>query len=169
MLIRVQGDDLIVLGAAECIPQLQAQLQAPLGVSNPLGHAGRSVEALREARLALAHTSAAQPLVTYAQAGASVPWLAQSLDEAERTFRNVLGPLADYDSQQNTQLLHTLQVFLQHNRSWLAAAAQLHVHKQTLVYRMRRIEEITGRSLDSTEDVATLWFALRAARMAGLA
>ncbi|MCG4788270.1 helix-turn-helix domain-containing protein, partial [Roseburia faecis] len=66
------------------------------------------------------------------------------LDEAERTFRNVLGPLADYDSQQNTQLLHTLQVFLQHNRSWLAAAAQLHVHKQTLVYRMRRIEEITG-------------------------
>lgn len=169
VLIRVQGDDLIVLGAAESIPQLQAQLQAPLGVSNPLGHAGRSVEALREARLALAHTSAAQPLVTYAQAGASVPWLAQSLDEAERTFRNVLGPLADYDSQQNTQLLHTLQVFLQHNRSWLAAAAQLHVHKQTLVYRMRRIEEITGRSLDSTEDVATLWFALRAARMAGLA
>ena len=60
-------------------------------------------------------------------------------------------------------------MFLQHNRSWLAAAAQLHVHKQTLVYRMRRIEEITGRSLDSTEDVATLWFALRAARMAGLA
>ncbi|MCY1562120.1 Transcriptional activator PmfR [compost metagenome] len=59
-------------------------------------------------------------------------------------------------------------MFLEHNRSWLTAARQLHVHKQTLVYRVRRIEEITGRSLDSTEDVATLWFALRAAQVAGL-
>jgi purine catabolism regulator len=36
------------------------------------------------------------------------------------------------------------------------------VHKQTLVYRMRRVEELTGRRLDRTEDVAELWLALRA-------
>lgn len=169
VLLRVQGDDLIVLGAGEAAAHLQAQLQSALGVSNPLGHTGRCLEALREARLALAHAGPQQLTVSYAQAGAAAPWLAQSLDEAERTFRAVLGSLADYDHQQHTQLLPTLQAFLQHNRSWLVAAAQLHVHKQTLVYRVRRIEEITGRSLDSTEDVATLWFALRAAHMAGLA
>ncbi|MBV6287658.1 PucR family transcriptional regulator [Pseudomonas aegrilactucae] len=169
VLLRVQGDDLIVLGASDCAAQVQSQVQAPLGVSNPLGHTGRCLEALREARLALAHAGPNLLTVTYAQAGAAAPWLAQSLDEAERTFRSVLGSLADYDHRQHTQLLPTLQVFLQHNRSWLLAAAQLHVHKQTLVYRVRRIEEITGRSMDSTEDVATLWFALRAAHMAGLA
>ena len=157
------------VGAGEAAAHLQAQLQSALGMSNPLGHTGRCLEALREARLALAHAGPQQLTVSYAQAGAAAPWLAQSLDEAERTFRAVLGSLADYDHQQNTQLLPTLQAFLQHNRSWLVAAAQLHVHKQTLVYRVRRIEEITGRSLDSTEDVATLWFALRAAHMAGLA
>ncbi|PXB93803.1 PucR family transcriptional regulator, partial [Pseudomonas aeruginosa] len=62
-------------------------------------------------------------------------------------------------------LLHTLQVFLEENRSWLNAAQRLHIHKQSLVYRIRRIEEISGRSLDSTADVATLWFALQATRL----
>ncbi|MOA52327.1 carbohydrate diacid transcriptional activator CdaR [compost metagenome] len=61
-----------------------------------------------------------------------------------------------------------MRVFLEQNRSWQKAAQCLNVHKQTLVYRVRRIEEITGRSLDSTEDVAVLWIALRAGEIAGL-
>ncbi|MNF14884.1 hypothetical protein D3C80_2172630 [compost metagenome] len=52
-------------------------------------------------------------------------------------------------------------MFLEENRSWLQAAKRLHVHKQTLVYRIRRIEAISGRSMDNTGDVATLWFALQ--------
>ena len=57
-------------------------------------------------------------------------------------------------------------MFLGHNRSWKDAAAVLQVHKQTLVYRMRRVEQLTGRHLDDTGDVAELWFALRAADVA---
>ncbi|MNG33277.1 Purine catabolism regulatory protein [compost metagenome] len=59
-----------------------------------------------------------------------------------------------------------MRVFLEDNRSWQKAAQRLNVHKQTLVYRIRRIEEITGRSLESTEDVAVLWIALRCADIA---
>ncbi|RFQ34947.1 PucR family transcriptional regulator, partial [Pseudomonas sp. ATCC 13867] len=129
---------------------------------------GRAAEALREARLALAHACAARPLVDYAEARTEQPWLPGSLDEALRVHRNVLGLLADYDQQQGAQLQRTLRVFLAHNRSWQKAAQELNVHKQTLVYRIRRIEEICGRSLDSTEDVAVLWIALRAAEIAGL-
>lgn len=168
VLLRAQGEELILLYWGDVAPQAQPQLRTALGLSNPLGHPERCLEALREARLALAHAGSNNLLVTYAQVGAEAPWLPQSLDEAERAFRSVLGTLADYDSQQGTPLLQTLRVFLEHNRSWLTAARELHVHKQTLVYRVRRIEEITGRSLDSTEDVATLWFALRAAQVAGL-
>ena len=84
------------------------------------------------------------------------------------TCRRALGALADYDQQQGAQLQHTLQVFLEQNRSWQKTAERLNVHRQTLVYRIRRIEEITGLSLDSTEDVAVLWIALRAADIAGL-
>jgi purine catabolism regulator len=168
VLLRAQGEELILLHWGDVAGQVQAVLQSTLGLSAPLEHPERCQEALREARLALAHTSPEQPWVTYAQASVDTPWLPQSLDEATRAFRRVLGALADYDSQQGTPLLHTLRVFLEHNRSWLTAAKQLHVHKQTLVYRVRRIEAITGRSLDNTEDVATLWFALRAAQVAGL-
>ncbi|WP_166360258.1 PucR family transcriptional regulator [Pseudomonas akapageensis] len=168
VLLRAQGEELILLYWGDVAPQLHARLHSALGLSNPLGHPERCLEALREARLALAHTNAQTPLAAYAQVGANSPWLPQSLDEAARVFRQVLGNLADYDSQQGTPMLHTLRVFLAHNRSWLAAAKELHVHKQTLVYRMRRIEEITGRSLDNTEDVAILWFALRAADVAGM-
>ncbi len=66
-------------------------------------------------------------------------------------------------------MLESLRAFLRENRSWQRAAAALSVHKQTLVYRMRRVEELTGRRLDSTEHVAELWIALRADEATGRA
>jgi purine catabolism regulator len=42
------------------------------------------------------------------------------------------------------------------------------VHRQTLVYRIRRIETLTGRSVSDTGDVAELWLGLQAAASAAL-
>ena len=134
------------------------------GRERPLRRAERCAEALREARLALAHSHSRRPLCRYAELDDEAPWLPRSLAEAERAFRLVLGALHDYDAANGSALLYTLQVFLEENRSWLNAQ-RLHIHKQSLVYRIRRIEEISGRSLDSTADVATLWFALQATRL----
>jgi purine catabolism regulator len=58
--------------------------------------------------------------------------------------------------------MRSLSVFLEENRSWQRSAELLHVHKQTLVYRMHRLEELTGRDLRSTADVVQLWMGLRA-------
>ncbi|MGC4012379.1 MAG: PucR family transcriptional regulator ligand-binding domain-containing protein [Pseudomonas sp.] len=169
LLVRHQGNELILLlNDPTRAEALQAELDCTLGHSNPLGHALRAVEALREARLALAHANRQRPLVAYADAQGEQSWLPASLEEARRVHRRVLGALADYDAQQGGQLQHTLRVFLEQNRSWQKAAQRLNVHKQTLVYRIRRIEEITERSLDCTEDVAVLWIALRSADIAGL-
>lgn len=169
ILLRNQGSELILLLADPAkASALQAELGCALGCSSPLGHALRSVEALREARLALAHATLQRPLVAYADAQGEQSWLPASLEEARRVHRRVLGALADYDAQQGGQLQHTLRVFLEQNRSWQKAAQVLNVHKQTLVYRIRRIEEITERSLDSTEDVAVLWIALRSAEIAAI-
>ncbi|WP_448681301.1 PucR family transcriptional regulator [Pseudomonas nicosulfuronedens] len=169
LLVRHQGNELILLlNDPTQAETLQAELDCTLGHSNPLGHALRAVEALREARLALAHANRQRPLVAYADAQGEQSWLPASLEEARRVHRRVLGALADYDAQQGGQLQHTLRVFLEQNRSWQKAAQLLNVHKQTLVYRIRRIEEITERSLDSTEDVAVLWIALRSAQIAGI-
>ncbi|MCO3695223.1 PucR family transcriptional regulator [Pseudomonas aeruginosa] len=165
LLVRAQGQEIILLHQAGLASTLQEALDSSLGVSAPLRRAERCAEALREARLALAHSHSRRPLCRYAELDDEAPWLPRSLAEAERAFRLVLGALHDYDAANGSALLHTLQVFLEENRSWLNAAQRLHIHKQSLVYRIRRIEEISGRSLDSTADVATLWFALQATRL----
>jgi DNA-binding PucR family transcriptional regulator len=50
---------------------------------------------------------------------------------------------------------------LRHNGSWPLAAAELHIHEQTLGHRIRKIEQLTGCGLTSTEHLAEWWFALR--------
>jgi purine catabolism regulator len=74
----------------------------------------------------------------------------------------------EYDETHASQLADSLRAFLEENRSWQKAAERLQVHKQTLVYRMRRVEELTSRRLSDTGDVADLWLALQAATSSGL-
>jgi PucR family transcriptional regulator, purine catabolism regulatory protein len=56
-------------------------------------------------------------------------------------------------------------VFLDCNRSWKEGSDRLGVHRQTLVYRMRRVEELTGRKLSSLQDQTDLYLALKTLRM----
>lgn len=166
-ILRPQGDDLIVLLQTKDLPAVQAILKTGLGVSSEIGNYGRLTEALREANLARYHTNQHAMIVSYAQIVNRVPWIPSSLDEAAQAFQRVLGELIEYDVRQGTNLLHTLAVFLEKNRSWLTAAKSLHIHKTTLIYRIQKVESLTGLSMDSTEDVAVLWFALKAGEITG--
>jgi purine catabolism regulator len=58
--------------------------------------------------------------------------------------------------------VRSLAVFLACRRSWQAAARELSIHRQTVVYRMQRVSQLTGRSLAETADIAELWLALSA-------
>ncbi|QXI30952.1 PucR family transcriptional regulator [Pseudomonas vanderleydeniana] len=168
MLARQVGDELVmILAEHAATPLLQSVLGCSIGVSAPLGSGLRVPEALREARLALAHATASRPLVDYANALDESFWLPGDLAQARSLYRRVLGNLVDYDEQNGGQLIQTLRVFLEQNRSWQKSSQILNIHKQTLIYRIRRIEEITGRSLDSTEGVIILWIALRSMDIAG--
>lgn len=55
------------------------------------------------------------------------------------------------------------------DRSWRRVAATLNVHHQTLAYRLKRIEALTGGSTAKSADVAAWWFALCALQLAGSA
>lgn len=136
----------------------------PIGLSDPLGNVSRVPDAHREARWALRGAQATGELTArYGEHAALSPFLPRNLSEAESVVHRVLGPLLDYDATHDSQLVESLRVFLEHNRSWRNTAESLCIHKQTLVYRMRRVGEITGRRLDQTQDVAELWLALQAA------
>lgn len=140
---------------------------AAAGLSSPFARPAAAPDAAREARFALsAALASGEGLARYGDHAQS-PFMPRTLSEARETVRRILGPLADYDEAHGTSLLASLDTFLGANRSWQRAAAELVVHKQTLVYRMRRVEELTGRRLDRTGDVAELWLALRARAAAG--
>ena len=81
-----------------------------------------------------------------------------------RSFRDrLLGPLAEYDTRHNAELLPTLKSFLACDGSWSACASQLYVHVNTVRYRISRIEALTGRDLSALPDRVDFFLALRGA------
>jgi DNA-binding PucR family transcriptional regulator len=78
-----------------------------------------------------------------------------------RGFREqVLGPIERWDHDRKSELVQTLRVFLMNGGRMRATAAQLHIHHNTLRYRLRRVEVLTGRRLDEAADRLDLQIAL---------
>lgn len=142
---------------------------ATAGVSDPVTSPSELPTAQRQARWALHRAQERRLAVLHHsdELGDSV-FLPGDREDSRAAARRVLGPVLAYDDAHRAHLVSSLRVFLQENRSWQRAADLLHIHKQTLVYRMRRVEELTSRSLSDTGDVADLWLALQAATASGL-
>ena len=77
-------------------------------------------------------------------------------------YDSVLGKLQEYDEQNSSDLVKSLACFLEANGHWGDAAEKLYVHRHTLRYRMKRVEEITGRDLNQSQDRMEFWLALKA-------
>ncbi|WPO71034.1 PucR family transcriptional regulator [Streptomyces sp. KN37] len=93
-------------------------------------------------------------------AGSVLPLLA---DDAVRAFADgLLRALHEHDATGRGDLVASLRAWLSRHGQWDAAAADLGVHRHTLRYRMRRVEEILGRSLDDPDVRMELWLSLKA-------
>ncbi len=125
---------------------------------------GLAVAQARQARRIAALLGGGVHVVDAAGLGSVELLLATAPDEARRAFRtSLLSPLLDYDAGHGTELVRTLRVFLDCSGSWTKAAEAMFVHVNSLRYRMRRVEELTGRDLGSLADQAALLLALRLA------
>ncbi|MFJ9059412.1 PucR family transcriptional regulator [Streptomyces sp. NPDC102409] len=83
-------------------------------------------------------------------------------DDVRRAFTaRLLDPLRDYDRRHRAELIETLEAFLDCDGSWTRCAARLHLHVNTLRYRVGRIEQLTGRDLSRLEDKLDFFLALR--------
>lgn len=93
--------------------------------------------------------------------------LLQVEDTAEllRFADRALGPLREHDERRGSSLVETLAVYLDHDSNTAATATAMHVHPNTVGLRVRRIEELLGRSLTQTETVVHLGLALMAAQV----
>jgi purine catabolism regulator len=138
----------------------------PVGVSQPFRLREGHGLARREAVLAL--QVAARTGRTVVRSGIDVAHpsaLPADQESLERLVASVLGPLNEYDGIHQTALVPSLRSYLEHDRSLRAAAKELFVHANSLAYRLRRIEDITGRRLASIEAQTDFWMALEAQRI----
>jgi purine catabolism regulator len=101
-------------------------------------------------------------LATYRDLGSFQLLLALQDDDALRLFcDSILSPIETGEGAYGGELMRSLEVFIECNGQWERAAKKLFCHRHTLRYRVRRIEELTGRSLDSARDRIDFWLALR--------
>lgn len=103
----------------------------------------------QQARSVVTLRGSADRFTAYGQPGvAAVGLMAADLPRARVWMREVLGPLADSTAQAG-QLRDTLRAYLSNNRSHKATAAQLHLHYNTVKYRVKSAERERGRPLDA--------------------
>ena len=89
-------------------------------------------------------------LATYRDLGSFQLLLSLQDDDALRLFcDSILAPIEDSEGAYGGELMRSLEAFIECNGQWERAARALFCHRHTLRYRIRRVEELTGRSLDS--------------------
>jgi PucR family transcriptional regulator, purine catabolism regulatory protein len=89
----------------------------------------------------------------------------RNLDHLKRFYEATLGPLVEHDDRKQGDLLRTLNGFFQANGNLAKAAQDLDVHRNTLVYRLERISELTELDLDDAENRLILHLALKIQRV----
>ncbi|MEU5546546.1 PucR family transcriptional regulator ligand-binding domain-containing protein [Streptomyces sioyaensis] len=165
MLLGVIPDD------SELLSSLAAKLagQCAVGLSTPLAASTQVSEAARQAQLAVAQAhEAGIRLVRYCTDQCDAGFLPRSVEDARQLIRRILGPLVEYDRSHDGNLVASLRTFLGNDGGWQRSSDDLGVHRQTLVYRLRKVEQLTGLKPTSTRGSAMLWLALQAADRAQL-
>jgi hypothetical protein len=144
----------------------RSRVRLSVGISAPatgvIALSGALHEASSARRLAALRGDTAISVVTSDEVASHELLLATVPGSVLRTFRErMLGPLLAYDQRHRAELLPTLREFLACSGSWNACAAAMYVHVNTVRYRIRRIEELTGRNLSSLDDQVDFFLALR--------
>jgi purine catabolism regulator len=104
----------------------------------------------------------ARRIATYKDLGSFQLLLSLQDDEALRLFcDSILGPIEASEGHYGGELMRSLEAFIEENGQWEKAARRLYCHRHTLRYRIRRVEELTGRNLGSARDRIEFWLALR--------
>lgn len=139
-----------------------------VGVSAPFERLASAPDALREARTAcLAGTPRSTEVLRFDAAPLPV-LLATAPLQSEAMARSVLGELLDLPEEDRRMLIQTARVWLACAGSTSTAAKELHLHRNTVRYRLRRVEQLTGRDLAHPASTAEVYVALECARILDL-
>ena len=98
-----------------------------------------------------------------------LPAMSEDPGELERFYAETIEPLANYDEQYETELVTTVEAYLDNDGNVAATAKQLFTHRHTVRYRLERVRELCGHDVSATEGREKLGLGLKAMRVLGIA
>jgi len=126
-------------------------------------------EALLAANVAEAE---GRPMLAFEDTGSYrllLPAMSEDPGELERFYEETVAPLAAYDEQYETELVTTIEAYLDNDGNVTPTAEQLFTHRHTIRYRIERVKELCGHDITSTEGREKLGLGLKAMRVLGIA
>ncbi len=127
-----------------------AEAQPPAGDGEPAGPALLAFEATGAYRLLL-------------------PAMSEDPGELQRFYAETVEPLVVYDEQYETDLVQTLETFLECDGNVANTAQRLYTHRHTIRYRLERVRDLCGLDVSSTDGREKLGLGLKAMRVLGIA
>lgn len=149
-------------GVAELADDLAERAEGRIGVSETYPALEGTGEAAAQAALAAGTAPPGEPAVIRHDTALVPVLLASATDAAARLARQTLGELLGGESDDGRVLLTTLRAWATSGGSASEAARSLHCHPNTVRYRLRRVEQLTGRSLSDPMDVMHVLLASQA-------
>ncbi len=98
-----------------------------------------------------------------------LPAMSEDPGELQRFYAETIQPLSDYDDQYETELVTTVEAYLDNDGNVAATAKQLFTHRHTVRYRLERVKELCGHDVSATEGREKLGLGLKAMRVLGIA
>jgi sugar diacid utilization regulator len=91
--------------------------------------------------------------------------LASHPEEVRSFYEDTVASIVRYDDQYRTDLVQTLEAYLEHNCNMNATASAIYAHRHTVAYRLERVKELSGLDPMQTEDRERLGLGLKAYRI----
>ncbi len=172
------GDEALAARAADAVlHEMEAGLPGytfALGRSRVAGEPSELPRAASEALLAanVAEGSADGAALAFEQTGAYrllLSAMSENPSELQRFYAETIEPLVAYDEQYETDLVRTLETFLEADGNVAGTAQRLFTHRHTIYYRLERVRELSGLDVSSSDGREKLSLGLKSMRVLGIA
>jgi DNA-binding PucR family transcriptional regulator len=94
--------------------------------------------------------------------------MSENPSELQRFYAETVEPLVAYDEQYETDLVRTLEAFLEADGNVAGTAQRLFTHRHTIYYRLERVRELSGHDVSSSDGREKLSLGLKAMRVLGI-
>jgi hypothetical protein len=152
------------------LPRSLSGLTVTIARSRPASAPDEFERAAREARLALNVGEAeGRSPIAFEDTGAYRLLLGTTADELHSFYSETVEPLVAYDEQYETDLVATVEAYLDSDANVPATAKKMFTHRHTIRYRLERIRDLSGHDATATEGRERLGLGIKAMRVLGIA